>query len=106
MTRNSREINDLTEQLEELTIQYQEESRRLRQRIERLRASERNNETSRTNPYRVGDIVTITNNYQGNYGVTGVVVRVTRTRVTIEEHRDSEIYTHTRSFTNVRLYEE
>ena len=48
----------------------------------------------------IGDEVQITNNYQGNYGVTGDVEWVTKTQVRLIDQHGTR---HTRSKHNVKL---
>lgn len=50
-------------------------------------------------PLQVGDSVEIINNYRGLRGTEGLIIRITRRRVTI---RDTSGIVHTRSPSNIR----
>lgn len=98
--RTQQEIDDLTEDLRVLTLQFTRGTTRINNRLVRLTNQLNNTEP---NTFRVGDTVEITNNYRGNRGVQGIVTKVTKKQVTLREQRGNNTAFHTRSYKNVRV---
>jgi hypothetical protein len=98
--QTQKEIDELTEDLRQLTLQFNKGTTRINNRLARL-----TNKLNNTDPntFSVGDLVEITNNYRGNRGVQGIVTRVTKKQVTLREQRGNNSEYHTRSFKNVRI---
>jgi hypothetical protein len=96
------EIDSLIEELQALRLDFEERSEALALRIQRLQFTQEAPppRPTRGNPYLVQDIVRITNNYQGQRGTQGVVVRVTPRRVVLRTEGNRE---YTRSYRNVEL---
>jgi hypothetical protein len=92
------EIDRLTAKLNRLQINFQRETTEINQALARLADSEDDTPT-----ITVGSSVEITNNYKGNRGVRGIVQRITKKRVFIQERREKRIVEHIRSFKNIRL---
>ena len=94
MSRNTlnREVDELTKEIEKLTII----TTRLRQRLERVQY-QLNQEEEET--FSVGDLVSITNHYRGQYGRRGRVYKITRTFVYFP---DSEGQIYSRAPKNIR----
>ena len=118
MNRDTDEIEELTQQLEQLRIEFQQRTDRIATRITQLREenhqnrdtlAERNTRARRPArrqplPFDIGNIVRITNNYRYKRGTIGTVVKVTRKQVTLEETRANGYKElHTRAHHNVEL---
>lgn len=86
---NNRRVQEIIERLNALTLEANALSMELRAL---------NQQTEATNPYQVGDRVTITNNYRWKKGTKGVVVCTTATQVTL---KDANGNLHKRKHTNV-----
>ena len=86
------QIEDLTNQLLEVTQQLNDLRLQVRREREEAEAAR---QTSRTNNNRrglqIGDRVVILNNYQNLRGVEGIVIRLTTTFVTIRTDTGREI---------------
>ena len=90
---SAREIRELQQQLEDLTIEFNLWSNTITRRIRRLQESV----TDRTDnsddddsglendTFEIGHIVEITNNYRNNRGLQGIIERITPQRITINK---------------------
>ena len=107
------EIERLSEELENLIIDFEERSTDLQEQINYLRTSEspirdsQNDDEATESPIRrleqrlkVGDRVTITNTYKNLQGTTGTIIKVTAKTVLIAE--DDSNRKHRRLFKNVK----
>ena len=111
MSNNSdsidKEIAEITKQIDTLVLDFNRQTRRLKQRLEHLKSDKKSNEdidnietTVRgETELQLGDTVEITNNYLYKKGTKGVVVKLTKARVTL---RDTNNTLHSRSRNNVR----
>jgi chromosome segregation ATPase len=96
------EIQSLNRELEALTLEFEKQTKRISSRLSRLEQKK----SSKTNPFKVGDTVKITNNYKGYYGTIGVVTRVTSKQVTLVETLTNGSRYHIRSYNNIQIYTE
>lgn len=110
------EIAAITQQIDSLVIDFNRKTAELKQRLEQLK-SDKSKKTSidtgidtsnkgidkddsdSERELRLGDTVEITNNYLYKRGTKGVVVKITKARVTL---RDTNNILHSRSHNNVR----
>ena len=109
------EIAAITQQIDSLVIDFNRKTAELKQRLEQLKSDKSkksidigidisnkgidkdNSDSDRE--LRLGDTVEITNNYLYKRGTKGVVVKITKARVTL---RDTNNTLHLRSHNNVR----
>lgn len=96
-----KEISDLTSQLEQLEIEYNTNRNRLIERRKKLLVNKK------SNPFKVGQRVRITNNYTRDYsnnsqGLVGTVTKVNKVQVNLKG--DNNLY-YTRSYKNLELIE-
>ena len=119
MSNNSdsidKEIAAITQQIDSLVIDFNRKTAELKQRLEQLKSDKSkkstdkgigisgisidNNDSDSDRELRLGDTVEITNNYLYKRGTKGVVVKITKARVTL---RDTNNILHSRSHNNVR----
>lgn len=97
------EIAALIKKIDNLVLDLTKETDEIKQRLAKL-YSEEHYETfdrgeERTSEFEIGDTVEITNNYRYKKGTKGVIVRLTKSRVTLRDVNNS---LHTRSYRNVR----
>jgi hypothetical protein len=90
----------LNKELEALTLEFEQQTKRISNRLSRLERKK----TSKTNPFKVGDKVQITNNYKGYYSTIGEITRVTPKQVTLVETSTNCKRYHTRSYSNIQVY--
>ena len=109
------EIAAITQQIDSLVIDFNRKTTELKQRLEQLKSDKTkisidtgidignkgidNNDSDSDRELRLGDTVEITNNYLYKRGTKGVVVKITKARVTL---RDTNNTLHSRSHNNVR----
>lgn len=104
------EIDAITEELEALTVEFTRRRAAIVTRLSTLRRHRDNTITTpvvavevlsddEDRPLSRGDLAEITNNYRGNRGVRGRVIRVGSRRVTIIDDNGIE---HTRAPHNLR----
>ena len=94
------EIDLLTKELEDLTLEFNTRASRISRRLQRLNSV--NTKRNQENPFKVGDRVKITNNLRGTRGTIGGVTRVTKKQVVLREESGNKEY-HIRSYNNVEL---
>ena len=119
MSNNSdsidKEIAAITQQIDSLVIDFNRKTAELKQRLEQLKSDKSkkstdkgigisgisidNNDSDSDRELRLGDTVEITNNYLYKRGTKGVVVKITKARVTL---CDTNNILHSRSHNNVR----
>ena len=92
MRRDNREIDQLRTLIEELTIRVNELEERNRQprtpvAVARVIPEEPPQPPPRNRDFEIGDRVEVTNNYRGQRGLTGVVVRVSDEWIHFETER-------------------
>ena len=97
-----REIQAITDEIHQLTIEFDRRAKGLQQRLTRLQLFLRTDNTDIKNHLSLGDTVEIINNYRGRKGTTGIITKLTPKRVTL---RDKNNQSHTRSYANVRKVE-
>jgi hypothetical protein len=73
-----KEVDILTEELENLQIEFEQRTNQLNFRINDLRSSKKG---SQLKTFKVGDKVVITNNYNCCKGVQGEVLKITKSFV-------------------------
>ena len=96
-TNIEQEIQQLITELEELKIEYISKSNKITRKLTRLsRKVKRTNQTEESNKLVVGEIVRITNNYQGSRGITGIIERVTDKQVVIRNQNTHRRYTRSK----------
>jgi hypothetical protein len=104
--RNS--IDEITEELRKLEIDYESKRARLIQRRNSLLIQKERSDKKQSNPFKIGQRVIICNNYSGDYGVNskgviGIVTRVTKVLVHLESETNGRGYS--RSYKNLKLVE-
>ena len=77
--------NTIIDRLERLSIEARDLGQELRNLQEPPSSSSSSNFRSNDHPYQIGDKVTITNSYLGNYGICGTVTTVTAKRITLTD---------------------
>lgn len=97
-----REIQAITDEIQQLTLEFNLRTDRLQRRLTRLQVQHSDTTTDNTNQLQLGDIVEITNSYRGKKGVTGTVIHLTKKRVTLRDYHNQS---YTRSYNNVRKVE-
>ena len=97
-----REIQAITDEIQQLTIEFDRRAKGLQQRLTRLQSFLRTEDTDTINHFSLGDTVEIINNYRGRKGTIGIITKLTSKRVTF---RDKNNQSHTRSYANVRKVE-
>ena len=97
----NREIAIITKQIDTLVLDFNRQTKELKNRLEQLKSDKRATKTNNqeSTALQLGDTVAITNNYLYKKGTKGVIVKLTKTRVTL---RDTNNTLHTRSCKNVR----
>ena len=103
MTRKEDRVTEIIDKLQTLSLKTNTLAKELAHLQEEVRQEKKdkdknNQEEEPKNTYTIGDRVTITNTYRGKKGTTGVIMNVTRTRVTL---RDDFGKSHTRASLNV-----
>jgi hypothetical protein len=91
------EIDELTQELEDLIIDFKERTDELRVRINRLKAD---SQITDSHPLETGDRVVITNTYKNLKGTIGMIIKVSATTVLIAE--DDSNTQHRRLFKHVQ----
>ena len=103
-----KEIAAITRQIDTLVLDFNRQTNELKQRLDKLKSDKRNKEVIDTGndkgevertELQLGDTVEITNNYLYKKGTVGVIVKLTKSRVTL---RDTNNTLHTRSRNNVQ----
>ena len=95
----SEQIERLSEQLEQLQIDFTTQSNRINNSIKRLERKISENKKDETS-FELGNHVEIINNYKGLQGTRGYVIKITKKQVVIRD--ESNHRTHTRSKSNVK----
>jgi hypothetical protein len=99
-------LDELTEELRQLRIDFNTKSNRIINDINELREeiteSQEDTDTEEEDDFtfELGNYVEITNNYQGLKGTRGFIARITDKQVTLQDERTK--YFHKRSKANVR----
>ena len=91
------EIDELTQELDDLIIDFKERTNELRSRINRLK---NDSPITDSHPYETGDRVVITNNYKNLKGTIGTIIKVSAKTVLIAAD-DSNIQ-HRRLFKHIQ----
>jgi hypothetical protein len=103
------DIDDITDQLQQLKIDYENNRKNLLKKRNKLIAQKLSKKQSdQDNPFKIGQRVIICNNYSGDYGTNakgtiGEVTRVTKVQVQLKSETNGRIYS--RSFKNLQLIE-
>jgi hypothetical protein len=99
------QIEKLSEQLEQLQIDFAAKSNRIKRNINRLKREIEENieENSDNDTFELGNYVEIVNNYQGLRGRRGFVIKITDKQVTIRDETNQRI--HIRGKNNVKKVE-
>jgi tyrosine-protein phosphatase YwqE len=97
-----REIQQLITELEELRVEFNNKSNRITRKLNKLSRKVKEAEVV-TDELKLGDTVRITNNYQGDRGITGIIERVTNKQVLLRNQNTKRQYV--RSKLNVELVE-
>ena len=95
----SEQIERLSEQLEQLQIDFTTQSNRINNSIKRLERKISENKKDETS-FELGNHVEIINNYKGLQGTRGYITKITKKQVVIRD--ESNRRSHTRSKSNVK----
>ena len=98
----SEQIERLTDELNQLRIDFTTKSDRINSNINKLRKEIHDNQET-SNQFELGNHVEITNNYKGLKGTRGFITKITTKQVVIQDEKTRRH--HTRSKKNVRKVE-
>jgi hypothetical protein len=91
----SEQIDKLSEELEQLRLDFNRKSDRIKKSIERLESKLQDDNT-----FEIGNHVEITNTYKGLKGTRGFIIKITDKQVVLRE--ESSKRNHTRSKKNIK----
>ena len=93
-----KQIEKLSDQLEQLQIDFAAKSNRINRNIKKLKREIEENQDNHT--FELGNYVEIVNDYKGLRGTKGFIIKITDKQVAIRDEANQRI--HTRSKSNVR----